>query len=69
MSLARLLQPSSWEKLNVFQRQKFFNFLFEVNLLYDRKEGYQTPKYTVLKRVCNQIELVGSVDVETRLRG
>jgi len=35
-----------------------------VNLEYDKKEGYRTPKYTVLKRVLEEIESSGSVDVE-----
>jgi len=55
---------SIWEKVNVFEKQKFFSFLFEVNLLFDKIKGYQTPKYTVLKRVCSEIEPVGSAYVE-----
>ena len=54
----------TWTEFDVFGQQKFFSFLFEVNLEYDKKEGYRTPKYTVLKRVCEQIELVGSANVE-----
>jgi len=34
-----------------------------VNLEYDKKEDYRTPKYTVLKRVLEEIESSGSVDV------
>lgn len=54
----------TWSELNVFEQQKFFSFLFETNLVYSKIEGYRTPKYTVLKRVCEEIEHVGSVDVE-----
>ena len=60
-----LKQPcKTWVELDIFQQQKFFSFLFEQNLVYGKKEGYRTPKYTVLKRVCEQIELVGSANVE-----
>jgi site-specific DNA recombinase len=54
----------TWVELNVFEQQKFFSFLFETNLVYDKNEGYRTPKYTVLKRVCEGIEHGGSVNVE-----
>ncbi len=54
----------TWAEFDVFGQQKFFSFLFEVNLEYDKKEGYRTPKYTVLKRVLEEIESSGSVDVE-----
>lgn len=54
----------TWAELNVFEQQKFFSFLFETNLVYDKIEGYRTPKYTVLKRVCEEIEHSGSVNVE-----
>ena len=54
----------TWAEFDVFGQQKFFSFLFEVNLGYDKKEGYRTPKYTVLKRVLEEIESSGSVDVE-----
>ncbi len=46
----------TWVELDVYQQQKFFSFLFEENLSYERKEGYRTPKYTVLTRVLSQIE-------------
>ena len=54
----------TWIDYDVFEQQKFFNFLFEENLSYDKKEGYRTPKYTVLKRVLEQIEHSGSGNVE-----
>jgi hypothetical protein len=54
----------AWSELDVFEQHKFFSFLFEMNLEYDRKEGYRTPKYTVLKRVFEQIEVSGSEFVE-----
>ena len=55
---------TSWIDYDVFEQQKFFNFLFEENLSYDKKTGYRTPKYTVLKRVLEQIEHSGSGNVE-----
>lgn len=54
----------AWSELNVFEQQKFFSFLFETNLVYSKIDGYRTPKYTVLKRVCEEIEHTGSVNVE-----
>jgi hypothetical protein len=63
--LGVLKEPyDTWSELNVFEQQKFFSFLFETNLVYSKIEGYRTPKYTVLKRVCEEIEHTGSVNVE-----
>ena len=36
-----------WENYDVYQKQKFFNFIFEENIVYDREEGYRTPHYTL----------------------
>jgi hypothetical protein len=55
-----------WAEFDVFGQQKLFSFLFEVNLEYDKKEGYRTLKYTVLKRVLEEIKSSGSVDVKWR---
>lgn len=57
---------STWVSLDVFQQQKFFSFLFEENLSYERNVGYRTPEYSILTRVCKQIEGSGSVVVEMR---
>ncbi len=54
----------TWVDYDVFEQQKFFNFLFEQNLSYDKKEGCRTPKYTVLKRVLEEIEHSGSGNVD-----
>ena len=56
----------AWIDYDVFEQQKFFNFLFAENLRYDKNEGYRTPKYTVLKRVLEEIEHSGSANVEHR---
>jgi len=53
-----------WSGMNVFEKHKFFSFLFETNLEYERNIGYRTPKYSVLKRVCEQIEVSDSLVVE-----
>jgi site-specific DNA recombinase len=53
----------AWSDFDIFEQQKFFSFLFETNLIYDRNEGYRTPKYTVLKRVCEEIVHSNSVSV------
>lgn len=53
----------AWSEYDIFEQQKFFSFLFETNLIYDKNEGYRTPKYTVLKRVCEEIVQSGSVSV------
>jgi len=36
-----------WENYDVYQKQKFFSFIFDENLEYDKIEGYRTPNYTL----------------------
>ena len=36
-----------WKNYDVYQKQKFFNFIFNENLRYDKIEGYRTPKYSL----------------------
>gem|GEM_PF-2985051 len=36
-----------WENYDVYQKQKFFSFIFDTNLEYDKIEGYRTPNYSL----------------------
>ena len=36
-----------WENYTVEQKRRFFTFLFEANLIYDRNFGYRTPEYAL----------------------
>lgn len=36
-----------WENYTVAQKRRFFTFLFEANLIYDRNFGYRTPEYAL----------------------
>lgn len=36
-----------WKNYDVYQKQKFFYFIFDENLRYDKKEGYRTPNYSL----------------------
>ena len=38
---------SVWQNYNVYQKQKFFSFIFDENLEYDKIEGYRTPNYSL----------------------
>ena len=42
---------SIWESYDVANKQRFFHFVFEANLQYDKKEGYRTPLTTRLYSV------------------
>ena len=56
-----------WENYDVYQKQKFFYFIFEENLRYDKKEGYRTPNYslpitlfeTITNKEPNEVETMG----------
>lgn len=55
-----------WENYDVYQKQKFFYFIFEENLRYDKKEGYRTPNYslpitlfeTITNKEPNEVDIV-----------
>jgi site-specific DNA recombinase len=55
---------SYWTNLDLLEQQRFFYFLFEENLSYDREKGYRTPKNTVVIRLIQQIAAVGTDNVE-----
>lgn len=38
---------SAWQNYNVYQKQKFFSFIFDKNLEYDKIGGYRTPNYSL----------------------
>lgn len=47
---------SVWENYDVYRKQRFFNFIFESNLEYDKFEGYRTPNYSLPIRIFEAIE-------------
>jgi site-specific DNA recombinase len=55
--LSVLKNPYSvWKNYDVYQKQKFFYFIFNQNLEYDKKEGYRTPNYTLPIKIFETIE-------------
>ena len=53
-----------WKNYKVHQKQRFFNFIFEQNLAYDKIQGYRTPNYVIPIRVFEEISTSKPVDVE-----
>lgn len=47
---------SVWKNYDVYRKQRFFNFIFESNLEYDKFEGYRTPNYSLPIRIFEAIE-------------
>ena len=63
--LSVLKDPYSvWIKYNIHQKQRFYNFMFEGNLSYSRKEGFETINYALPIRLFEQISTSNTVDVE-----
>jgi site-specific DNA recombinase len=63
--LAVLKSPYSvWCNYNVHQKQRFFSFIFETNLVYDKFVGYRTPNYSLPIRVFEEISTSQPVQVE-----
>jgi site-specific DNA recombinase len=63
--LAVLKSPYSvWCNYNVHQKQRFFSFIFESNLVYDKFVGYRTPNYSLPIRVFEEISTSDPLDVE-----
>ncbi|NLB12210.1 hypothetical protein GX830_02440, partial [Candidatus Dojkabacteria bacterium] len=56
---------SVWKNYNVYQKQKFFSFIFEENLRYDKIEGYRTPNYTLPITIFELVNTSKSEDLET----
>lgn len=57
---------SVWENYDVYRKQRFFNFIFESNLEYDKFEGYRTPNYSLPIRIFEAIESNDPNLVESR---
>lgn len=55
---------SVWKNYNVYQKQRFYSFIFESNLLYDKFEGYRTVKYALPIMVFEEISTSEPVQVE-----
>ena len=63
--LAVLKSPYSvWCNYDVHQKQRFFSFIFETNLVYSKVEGYRTPNYSLPIRVFEEISTSKPVQVE-----
>lgn len=63
--LAALKSPYSvWCNYDVHQKQRFFSFIFESNLVYNKFEGYRTPNYSLPIRVFEEINTSKPVQVE-----
>lgn len=54
----------TWENYNVYKRQRFFSFIFESNLSYDKKDGYRTANYSLPIRLFEQFATSNTLDVE-----
>ena len=63
--LTALKSPYSvWSNYDVRQKQRFFSFIFESNLVYNKFEGYRTPNYSLPIRVFEEISTSKPVQVE-----
>lgn len=55
---------SVWANYDVYQKQRFFSFIFEGNLAYSKTEGFRTPNYALPIRLFEEISTSKPVDVE-----
>lgn len=55
-----------WKNYDVRQKQRFFSFIFEQNLAYNKIQGYRTPNYVIPIRVFEDISPYEPVDVDSR---
>ena len=53
-----------WKNYNVRQKQRFYNFIFDGNLNYDKILGYRTPEYTLPITLFREIEGAEPTKVE-----
>lgn len=53
-----------WQKLDVFEQQKFFFFIYNEKLPYDYKEGYRTNKTTCAVRMFEEFATSNTQDVD-----
>ena len=56
---------SVWQNYNVYQKQRFYNFIFSENLVYDKSTGYRTPNYSLPIKVFEAVNTTKSEDLET----
>lgn len=56
---------SVWINYDIYQKQRFFAFIFEGNLVYNKKEGFRTPNYALPIRIFEEISTSKPVDVDS----
>ena len=54
----------AWKNYDVHQKQRFFSFIFEENLIYDKEKGYRTPEYSLPIRIFQELSATNSREVE-----
>ncbi len=55
---------SVWKGYKVHQKQRFYNFIFDGNLTYDKVLGYRTPEYTLPITLFREIDGTEPTKVE-----
>ncbi len=55
---------SVWKNYDVYQKQRFFSFIFEGNLAYSKNQGFRTPNYALPIRLFEEISTSIPADVE-----
>jgi len=55
---------SVWEKYQVIQKHRFYNFMFEGNLTYDKNSGFRTPNLSLPLRIFSTYESSEPTQVE-----
>jgi len=55
---------SVWTDYDIVRKRRFYNFIFEDNLVYSREYAYRTPNYSLPIKVFKLIQSKDSVDVE-----
>jgi len=53
-----------WKNYNIVQKQRFFFFIFESNLVYSKTAGYGTVNYSLPIRIFEEMSTSKPVDVE-----
>lgn len=54
----------AWKNYDVYQKQKFYSFMFEENLRFDKYKGYRTPLYARPLRLFEELSTTNSNEVE-----
>ncbi len=55
-----------WTNYDITRKRRFYNFIFEDNLVYSREFGYRTPKYSLPISIFEQIGSMDPIQVEVR---